>query len=42
MTTLKYNGKEYNVVYIDPSIAAAGDGTSYDKALDNFPTSLSD
>lgn len=42
MTTLIYKDYEYNVVYVDPSITSEGDGTTYDKALVNIPTTLVD
>lgn len=40
MTTFVRNGVTYTIVYIDPSIATAGDGSTAATALKNFPSSL--
>lgn len=40
MTTLNYKGMEYNVVYVDPSISSAGDGSTYDNALQTLPSAF--
>lgn len=40
MATLKYDGIEYNVVYVDPSIAEEGDGATVSTSLKNFPQTL--
>jgi len=37
-----FNNIDFTVVYIDPSIATAGDGTSPLTALKDFPSSISD
>lgn len=42
MSTLKYNGNEYNILYIDASIAEPGDGSTPALALANIPTTLTD
>lgn len=42
MSTLKYNGNEYNILYIDASIAEPGDGSTPSTALSNIPTTLTD
>ena len=42
MTILKYNNIEYNIVYIDPSIETAGDGSSCASALKTLPSPLVD
>ena len=42
MTTLSYEGIDYNVVYIDPSAETNGDGTTYSTAMNVFPSSYTD
>lgn len=42
MTTLIYNTKEYNIVYIDSTLETSGDGLSASTALNNLPTTLTD
>ena len=42
MTILKYNSINYNIVYVDPSIETAGDGSSYSSALKTLPSPLVD
>ncbi len=42
MTTMKYEGVDYNVVYIDPSAETNGDGTTYSTAMNAFPSSYTD
>lgn len=42
MTTLNYEGVDYNVVYIDPSSETNGDGTTYSTAMNAFPSSYTD
>ena len=43
MSTLKYNGNEYNILYIDANIGAnEGDGSTPSTALSNIPTTLTD
>lgn len=42
MTTLSYEGIDYNVVYIDPSAEINGDGTTYSTAMNVFPSSYTD
>lgn len=43
MSTLKYNGNEYNILYIDANIGAnEGDGSTPATALSNIPSSLVD
>lgn len=42
MATLQYNGNEYNILYIDASIAEPGDGSTPSTALSNIPTTLTD
>lgn len=42
MTTLNYNTIDYNIVYIDPTLATPGDGTTPALALSTFPTPLVD
>lgn len=42
MTTLSYEGIDYNVVYIDPSSETNGDGTTYSTAMNVFPSSYTD
>lgn len=42
MTKIVYDTNEYNIVYIDPTIAVAGDGTSAAQALVDFPSALTD
>lgn len=42
MATLQYNGNEYNILYIDASIAEPGDGSTPALALANIPTTLTD
>lgn len=40
MTTLTFKNFEYNIVYIDPTIEVAGDGSTPATALNTFPNSL--
>lgn len=40
MATLNYNTIEYNVVYIDPTLATAGDGSTPETALITLPNPL--
>ena len=42
MSTLQYNGNEYNILYIDANIAEPGDGSTPSTALSNIPTTLTD
>lgn len=42
MATLQYNGTEYNILYIDPTIETAGDGTTPATALLDIPSPLTD
>lgn len=42
MSTLQYNGNEYNILYIDANIAEPGDGSTPSTALSNIPTTLAD
>lgn len=42
MTTIRKNGVEFTMVYIDPSVATAGTGESYDSPLKDFPTTIED
>ena len=42
MTTMKYEGVDYNVVYIDPSAETNGDGTTYSTAMNAFPSTYTD
>ena len=42
MTTILFRELEYNVVYIDPSIETAGDGSTHTTALNAFPSTLVD
>ena len=42
MSTITYEGLEYNILYIDPSIETAGDGTTPTGALANLPTAWTD
>lgn len=42
MATLQYNGTEYNILYIDPMIETAGDGTTPATALLDIPSPLVD
>lgn len=42
MTTLSYEGIDYNVVYIDPSAETNGDGTTYSTAMNAFPSTYTD
>ena len=42
MTILKYNSINYNIVYVDPSIESAGDGSSHSSALKTLPSPLVD
>lgn len=42
MATLQYNGTEYNVLYIDPTIETAGDGSTPATALLDIPSPLTD
>jgi hypothetical protein len=42
MTTIRKNGVEFTMVYIDPSVATAGTGESYDSPLKDFPTTIQD
>lgn len=42
MTTLVYSAFEYNVVYIDPTIVEAGDGSTPALALKDLPTVLTE
>lgn len=42
MATLIYDNVEFNIVYIDPTIASAGDGTTPALALSDLPNTLVD
>lgn len=42
MSTIAYDGITYSVMYIDPSIETAGDGSTPATALSNFPDVLVD
>ena len=42
MTILKHNSINYNIVYVDPSIETAGDGSSHSSALKTLPSPLVD
>ena len=42
MATLQYNGTEYNILYIDPTIETAGDGSTPATALLDIPSPLTD
>lgn len=42
MSTIAYDGVTYSVLYIDPSIESAGDGSTPATALSNFPDVLTD
>lgn len=42
MTTIRKNGVEFTMVYVDPSVATAGTGESYDSPLKDFPTTIED
>ncbi len=42
MSTIIYNNVEYNQIFIDPSKTVAGDGSTPENALFDFPTTLAD